>query len=126
MTWEAKKENITFKCKVSQLKFKVDFLNPKNEEQGYCISPIPVPGCYSSHNFITQDRETNTTILVIQRHVDSRLDGSWKCYHGTNTDSAIVNVTVLKKGNTILFYFKTEGKLQNILLKMNQKHVIDF
>ncbi|XP_052103369.1 uncharacterized protein LOC127736819 [Mytilus californianus] len=108
LTWEAKKGNITFKCKVSQLKFKVDFLNPKNEEQGYCISPIPVPGCYSLHNVITQDQQTNTTVLVIQRHVDNRLNGPWKCYHGTNVDAAIVNVTVIQQ-----VIFKTVFKNDN-------------
>lgn len=106
LTWEAKKENITFKCKVSQLKFKVDFLNPKNEEQGYCISPIPHPECHSSHNVITQNLETNTTVLVIQRHVDNRLNGPWKCYHGTNVDAAFVNVTVIEKGNILICLIK--------------------
>lgn len=99
LTWTAEKDNITFKCKVSNLEWKVYFFNPENEEQGYCISPIPEHACYSSHNIITQDRQTNTTVLVIQRHVDNNLNGPWKCYHGTNRDAAIVNVTVLTKGN---------------------------
>ncbi|CAC5378095.1 unnamed protein product [Mytilus coruscus] len=98
LTWEAKKENITFKCKVSNLLWKVYFSNPENEEQGFCVSPIPVQECHSSHNVITQDLQTNTTVLVIQRHVDSKLNGPWKCSHGTNRDAAIVNVTVITKG----------------------------
>lgn len=112
LTWEAKKDNITFKCKVSNLLWEVSFKNHENKDQGYCSFPIPFPMCRSSHklNVISQDRKTNTTVLVIQRHVDSRLNGPWKCYHGTNHDSAIVNVTVLKKGNIILFVIKSEGK----------------
>lgn len=110
MTWEAKKDSITFKCKVSNLVWEVGFINHEHKNQGYCLFPIKVPTCFSLHNVISQDLQTNTTVLVIQRHVDSRLNGPWKCYHGTNLDSAIVNVTVLKKGNIILFYIKTEGK----------------
>ncbi|XP_071149473.1 uncharacterized protein [Mytilus edulis] len=97
LTWQAQKENITFKCRVSQLQWKVYFYNPENDEQGHCLSPIPFSTCFSSHNNITQDLKTNTTLLVIHREVDSRLDGSWKCIHGTKRDEAIVNVTVIHK-----------------------------
>ncbi|XP_063412687.1 uncharacterized protein LOC134695384 isoform X3 [Mytilus trossulus] len=107
LTWEATKENITFKCKVTQLRFKVDFFNPKNEEQGYCTSPLPEPRCYSSHNIITQDRRTNTTVLVIERHVDNKLNGPWKCNHGTNIEAAIVNLTVLQQ-ETFKIIFKND------------------
>lgn len=73
------------------------FINPLNKEEGHCLSPIPISTCFS-HNVIYQDRKTNTTLLVIQREVDSRLDGSWKCIHGTRRDAAIVNVTIIHKG----------------------------
>lgn len=99
LTWEAEKGNITFKCKVSALRFEVHFLNPANDDLGFCVSPVPVPGCYSRDNVISQDLETNTSVLVIQRHIDNRLNGPWKCRHGTNVDAAIVNVTVIHQGN---------------------------
>lgn len=101
LTWEAEKENITFKCKVNQLRFNLYFFNPANEEQGHCISPFPFPKCYSSSSsiVISQDRRTNTTFLEIHRHINSGINGPWKCSHGTNRDKAIVNVTVLKEGN---------------------------
>lgn len=103
LTWEAKTENITFRCKVSQLKWEVKFSNPLQEEQGYCGMPLPVSKCHSTHNNITQDVKTNTTVLIIHRHVDRALNGPWKCSHGTNTDEAIVNVTVIKDGNVHLY-----------------------
>lgn len=100
LTWEAKKENIVFKCKVSQLTLKVHFFNPKNKEEGYCATPIPHHTvCYSTNNTITQDLKTNTTVLVIQKHVDNKLNGVWKCSHGTNREAATVTVTVLQQGN---------------------------
>lgn len=99
LTWEAQRENITFKCKVSHLQWRVYFYNPLNKEEGHCLSPIPISTCYSSHNVISQDRKTNTTFLVIHREVDNKLDGPWKCIHGTRREEAIVNVTVIHKGN---------------------------
>lgn len=99
MTWAADKNKITFKCKVSNLVWNVRFYNPENEEQGYCTIPLPIQACHSSHNVITQNRKTNTTVLAIQRKVDNRLNGPWKCYHGTNIDKAVVNVTIITQGN---------------------------
>lgn len=103
LTWEAKKEKITFKCKISHLRFEVHFYNFANEDQGFCLSPFPASSCISSNNVISQNLQTNTTILVIQRHVDSRLNGPWECRHGTKRGAAFVNVTIIQQGNTPSF-----------------------
>ncbi|XP_052067834.1 uncharacterized protein LOC127707394 [Mytilus californianus] len=103
LTWEVRNENLTFKCKVSQLRYKVIFSNPDNKEEGHCLSPIPYPTCFptDTHNAMSQDRKTNTTILIINRQIDSSLNGPWKCYHGTNRELAVVDVTILDKHNKV-------------------------
>lgn len=105
LTWEVEKENITFKCKVSNLQWNLRFVNPAMIEQGYCLSPLPISECYPSEpsNLISQDRRTNTTVLIIRRHVNGSFNGPWKCIHGTKQDKAVVNVTIIHKGNMSSF-----------------------
>lgn len=78
------------------------FFNPLDQEIGHCLSPIPNSICYTSSSKIEmfQERVTNTTILIVKTRIDSEMDGPWTCTHGTNRDKAIVNVTVLVKGNS--------------------------
>lgn len=79
------------------------FYNPSNEELAHCLSPFPIPTCYTSNrNTILQSRKTNTTVFVVKHHIDSSLNGQWKCAHGTNIDEAIVNITVLQEGQYFL------------------------
>lgn len=97
MTWNIDRENVTFQCKVNHLSMNVEFYNPILEEEGYCVMPIPNSECHPMHNnTMMQDLRTNTTFLILQRHIDDRLNGPWKCLHGTNRDEAIVNITILK------------------------------
>lgn len=102
LTVEVRKETIILKCKVNRLHFPVSFFNPAKKEEGYCLAPLPFPKCFSIdiHNAISQDRQTNTTILTINRKIGSRDNGPWTCSHGTNRDRAVVNVTVLKEETT--------------------------
>lgn len=97
LTWDVKSHNITFKCRVNYLKFAVTFKNPLNQEMGYCQLPIPVSSCHTlPNNSMTQDLETNTTTLIVRKHIGDSINGPWTCCHGTNIDVAVVNVTVLK------------------------------
>lgn len=92
-----------FKCRVDDLSWKIYFYNPSEEELGHCTTPFPVSTCFpTKNNLITQDRESNTTILIVNRHVDSALNGLWRCAHGTKRDDAFVNVTILKEGMMFL------------------------
>ncbi|XP_063412542.1 uncharacterized protein LOC134695254 [Mytilus trossulus] len=98
LTWQAEKDGISFKCKVNKLSWKVMFYNPSNQELAHCLTPFPIPECYTSpNNTIQQSRITNTTIFIVKHHIESSLNGQWKCTHGTNVDEATVNITVLKE-----------------------------
>ncbi|XP_052103370.1 uncharacterized protein LOC127736820 isoform X1 [Mytilus californianus] len=102
LTWEAENEKITFKCRVSRLKWRLYFYNPDNKEEGHCLNPIPFPLCYSSNNnVISQDLRTNTTVLLIHGHVKKKLIGTWKCVHGTERDKAFVNVSVINTDHCV-------------------------
>lgn len=100
LTWTVQKDHLDLTCKVNYLKFHVEFYNNYNREQGYCISPIPLPHCVSKYpnTVIRQNNATNVTFLEIKDHIDSRYNGKWECRHGTNTDNAFVNITVLQTG----------------------------
>ncbi|CAG2198223.1 unnamed protein product [Mytilus edulis] len=100
LTWSATKEKISFKCKVNALLFTVKFFNQLHQEQAYCASPIPHVLCFPllSNSNITQDVVHNITILTLERRIDDRINGAWTCCHGTNVDKAVVNVTVLRRG----------------------------
>lgn len=105
LTWEARSGNITFRCRVNHLKWKVIIYNPLNKEQGHCLNPLPNSECFPSNNKNTmfQERRTNTTILILKKNKYRNVTGSWTCYHGTNRDKAVVIVPDLKQG-TILTY----------------------
>lgn len=45
-----------------------------------------------------QNSKTNVTYLKIIGQIDSDFNGQWECRHGTNRDSATINVTVLNSG----------------------------
>lgn len=45
-----------------------------------------------------QNPTTNVTYLKILGQIDSQFNGQWECKHGTNRDSASINVTVLHSG----------------------------
>lgn len=107
LTWQAEKDGISFKCKVNKLSWKVMFYNPLNQELAHCLTPIPVPECFTTpNNTIRQSSITNTTIFIMKQHIQSSLNGQWKCTHGTNIDEATVNITVLKEE----IYKKTETR----------------
>lgn len=106
LTWTVQKNYLDLRCRVNYLIYTVEFTNNKREEQGFCIHPNPFPSCYTSNNdtIIMQNSTTNTTYLRIHGHIDSHYNGEWACNHGTNRDSATINVTVLQSG--ILTYDK--------------------
>lgn len=111
LTWSATKEKISFKCKVNSLLFTVKFFNQLHEEHAYCLSPIPLVSCYSlldkDKSIITQDALRNITILTLEKRIDDTINGAWTCFHGTEVDKAVVNVTVLRGGkmNIVILIF---------------------
>lgn len=104
LTWEGEQNKVTFKCKVDKLTWRVTFYNPSNEEQGHCLPPYHHPKCVSSKE-ISQDRHTNITELTIHKHINTGINGRWKCTHGRNIDVAVINVTVIKEGTFCCFLY---------------------
>lgn len=93
------------------------FYNPSNQELAHCLTPFPIPECYTSpNNTIQQSRITNTTIFIVKHHIESSLNGQWKCTHGTNVDEATVNITVLKEG-THFHFLNSSFTRPRLLLK---------
>ncbi|CAC5406508.1 unnamed protein product [Mytilus coruscus] len=101
LTWTVHSNYIDLRCRVNYLIYAVEFYNNRRIEQGFCISPKPIPKCFPSNNntLMMQNPKTNTTYLRISGQIDSQVNGQWECKHGTNTDSAVINVTVLYYGS---------------------------
>lgn len=107
LTWKIEREHIAFQCKVNNLYMGVEFRNPSHEEEGFCVMPSLVSYCLPmNNNEILQNLTTNTTVLILNRHIDDSLNGHWTCYHGTNIHNATVFVNVLKSGKTLRFIFQ--------------------
>lgn len=106
LTWTVHTNHLDLKCRVNYLIYGVEFFNNRHIEQGFCLHPKPIPKCFPSNpdTTIVQNSTTNTTYLKINGHIDSNLNGQWECRHGTNRDSATINVTVLNTGKYISFY----------------------
>lgn len=117
MTWEIHPENVTLKCTVSCMQYSVTIYNPVNVEEGYCQFYHEHTECApkTKNHKIYLDRSTNKTILIIMTHIDDKMNGPWRCDHGTNRDTAIVNITVLPKG-------KSNYLLNNRYLSMNYNY----
>lgn len=107
LTWTVQNNFLDLKCTVNHLIYGVEFYNNRRKELGFCLHPKPTPQCYASNinTDIIQNSKTNVTYLRIHGHIDSRFNGEWECKHGTNRDSAIINVTVLHSGNMIMLLF---------------------
>lgn len=58
--------------------------------------------CHSYHQnaSIIQLLKTNETIYSVNGQIDNKVNGNWTCRHGSNLDTAKVDVTVLK-GNFV-------------------------
>lgn len=100
MSWDITSEIVTLKCTVSYLKYDVTIYNPVQGEEGFCQFPHTYSKCkVKKDNYkIYQVRSTNTTILIIMRHIDEQINGAWRCDHGTNRDTTTANITVFTKG----------------------------
>lgn len=100
MSWDVTPENVTLKCTVSYLKYDVTIYNPVQGEEGFCQFPHTYSKCkVKKANYkIYQVRSTNTTTLIIMRHIDEQINGAWRCDHGTNRDTTTANITVFTKG----------------------------
>lgn len=101
LTWTVQKNYLDIRCRVNSLRFGVEVVNNRKKEQGFCVHPRPIPKCFTSYNntLIMQNSLTNITYLRIQGEIDSHVNGEWECKHGTNRDSATINVTVLDSGS---------------------------
>lgn len=104
LSWSAYKDKLVFKCKVDYLKWKVELKNQFRIELAYCLNPLPDSSCISHYKncTVTLDTQNNITTVIVKGHIDSKMDGEWTCYHGTNHGYAMVNVTVLKEGSLII------------------------
>lgn len=76
----------------------VKFFNQFNKELAYCLKPIPFSRCFiiSKNGTTTQDAKRN--IPSVRGRIENSINDGWTCYHGTNVDKAVVNMTVLRKG----------------------------
>lgn len=120
LTWEAEKEKVTFKCRVSRLQWRLYFYNPDNTEEGHCLNPVPFSSCHSSNNnLISQNTITNTTFLLINGRFQKKIIGTWKCLHGTERDEANVNVSVINTGNVLVYKIFTENLLTQSYLEFD-------
>ncbi|XP_063419177.1 uncharacterized protein LOC134701996 [Mytilus trossulus] len=97
LTWTVQNNYLDIRCRVNNLRFGVVVVNNRQQEQGFCIHPRPTPKCVASNNNteIMQNSLTNITYLRIQGEMDRHFNGRWECKHGTNRDSATINVTIL-------------------------------
>lgn len=102
LTWTVQKDHLDLTCRVNYLKYSVEFYNNNNNEQGYCLSPLPSTKCIPKYpnTVMRQNATTNVTYLKILGHIDSHFNGKWECRHGTNRDNAFVNITVLQAGDS--------------------------
>lgn len=106
LTWEIQPENVTLKCTVSCLQFQVAIYNPVHVEEGYCNFRHRYTECKPTKNsyIMYQDHSTNTTVLIIMKHIDDKINGPWRCEHGTNRGTATANITVFTKGTIIQYH----------------------
>lgn len=87
---------ITLSCEVQNLFLQVDFLNEEKPSGAYCLPPQPRPFCNGiKDGNISQDLDTNYTILVLNSHV-KKYYGTWSCIHGSNRDKS-ETVNIIKK-----------------------------
>lgn len=88
ITWTIDEKSITLVCEVQNLFLQVDFLHNLKPFGAYCIPPQPRPSCTGiKDGNITQDLDTNYTILVLNSHVKKNY-GVWSCIHGSNRDKS--------------------------------------
>lgn len=104
LTWKVKNNSLILTCKIPNLKFSVYLLDPLNNEQGYCFTPIPHINCYSHFQNVSifQSTETNETVFILTGKINQRLNGNWTCEHGTRIESRTVEVTLLKLTGNII------------------------
>lgn len=118
LTWNVEEEHIALQCKVDNLRMSVEFRNPSNEEEGFCVMPTFTSYCLAMHNNeILQNLTTNTTVLILNRHIDDSLNGPWTCFHGTNIHGATVFINVLKSGKTLRCYIPRDSKRISRIIK---------
>ncbi|XP_076111998.1 uncharacterized protein LOC143080149 isoform X2 [Mytilus galloprovincialis] len=108
LTWKLKNRSLVLTCKIPNLKLPVDLFDPWNNEQGYCLSPIPTINCHPHFKNVSiyQNIDTNETVFIITGNIDQRLNGNWTCRHGNRVESRTVEVTLseLTEKKTIMQY----------------------
>lgn len=95
---------LTLTCKVGILDFWVKIVDPLGNIRAQCLPPAAQKPCDSLYNngSISQNIKTNETIYELKGKIDNRVNGNWKCLHGTKLETGFVDVTVLKiRGNYI-------------------------
>lgn len=88
LRWAIGESDIALVCQVNHIFLQVEFLHESKPIGAYCLPPHPVPLCTRYKNgSITQDLETNCTILVLNSNV-KEYHGTWSCKHGVNRDES--------------------------------------
>ncbi|VDI79731.1 Hypothetical predicted protein, partial [Mytilus galloprovincialis] len=90
LTWAIGESDIALVCQVKHIFLQVEFLHESIPIGAYCLPPHPIPLCTRyKDGSITQDLETNCTILVLNSNV-KEYRGTWSCKHGVNRDESEV------------------------------------
>lgn len=78
--------------------FRVEIIDPSNKLIGECYPAQTKSYCdtHSDNAVLAQNVTTNETTCLIRGIINERMNGKWKCLHGTNKGLANVDVTVLR------------------------------
>ncbi|XP_076075949.1 uncharacterized protein LOC143046737 [Mytilus galloprovincialis] len=97
LTWSLENKSLLLNCTILSLKFKVEFVDPSGNNQGFCLPPHPIPQCItaSKNVSITQNVTTKSTLFTLKGYIDKYVNGKWTCRHGKNLGSAMADVQII-------------------------------
>lgn len=96
MTYTIGEGVLQLRCKIDNLKFRVLFSDPDNNEQAFCLPSYSSTLCHHhySNGSINQNLFTNETVFTIHGNINTNVNGKWICRHGNNFERATVDVKV--------------------------------
>lgn len=119
MTWKYRHRQLIINCKIERLHFEVSIFGPSSDLQAHCLSPTHNISCTSFNNdgHVEQILQTNTTVYTIYDTDISRLNGIWRCQHGSRKDEISTEVTITKGkslvyASSVSFYYSVSMILQ--------------
>lgn len=106
MTWHIIDNNITFICKIHNLRFAVYIFDPHEQLQAHCSSPIPIVQCFPnfSNGSINQNISSHKTFFTVKGKPRKNVLGKWTCRHGLQFDKGTVEVTLLNLPGMLIIY----------------------